>query len=134
VRARELLSQLQVESPAEAPDAEEIAATAWRTLQLPEIADLRPRLVPELPIYAWLKPGSQGPALAGRIDAAAIDDGRPAVILDWKSDVAPRPEDIGAHAAQLRHYLLATGASRGAIVYMTTGAVHWLERESFAPP
>ena len=126
-RARELLSQLHLEGPADAPDADEIGATAWRTLQLPEIATLRPRLVAELPVYEWLKPGPQGPALAGRIDAAEIDDGGPQVILDWKSDVAPRPEDIGAHAAQLQDYLRATGAPRGVLVYMTPGLVHWLE-------
>ncbi|MFM9848925.1 MAG: UvrD-helicase domain-containing protein [Hyphomicrobiaceae bacterium] len=126
-RARELLFQLRLESPANAPEADEIGATAWRTLQLPEIAALRSRLVAELPVYAWLKPGPQGPALAGRIDAAAIGDSRPEVIVDWKSDVAPRAEDIAAHAAQLQDYLRATGAPRGALVYMTTGSVRWLD-------
>jgi CRISPR-associated exonuclease Cas4 len=126
-RARELQSQLRLESLADVPDADEIAATAWRTLQLPEIAALRPRLSAELPVHAWLKPGPEGPALAGRIDAAAIDDGRPQVIVDWKSDVAPRPDDIAAHAAQLQGYLQATGAPRGALVYMTTGSVRWLD-------
>jgi hypothetical protein len=51
-RVRELLAELVV-APADGyalPDAEEIAATAWRTLQLPEIAALRTRLVPEWPV------------------------------------------------------------------------------------
>jgi ATP-dependent exoDNAse (exonuclease V) beta subunit len=129
-RARELLSQLRLESPADAPDPEEIGATAWRTLQLSEIAALRPGLVAELPVYTWLKPGPQGPALAGRIDAAAIDDGRAQVIVDWKSDVAPRAEDIASHAAQLQDYLRATGAPRGVLVHMTTGSVYWLDVQS----
>jgi CRISPR-associated exonuclease Cas4 len=130
VRARELLAQIQAQGgDDDLPDPEEIATTAWRTLQLPEISALRPRLVPELPVYAWLKPGPQGPALAGRIDAAAIDGGQPQVIVDWKSDVAPRSEDVGTHAAQLQDYLRATGAPRGALVYMTTGVVHWVETE-----
>lgn len=126
-RARELLSQLRLERLADAPDPEETASTTWRTLQLPDIVALRPRLVAELPAYAWLRAGPQGPALAGRMDAAAVQDNRPQVILDWKSDVAPRPEDIDAHAAQLQDYLRATGAPRGALVYMTTGLVHWLD-------
>ena len=101
-RARKLLAQLRLESSADGPDADEIGATAWRTMQLPEIAAPRPRLVAELPVYAWLKPGPQGPALAGRIDAAAIENGRLQAIVDWKSDVAPGPKDIGAHTVQLQ--------------------------------
>ena len=104
-----------------------MAATAWRTLQLPDIVALRPRLIVELPVYAWLKPTCNGPAIAGRIDAAAVDNGRPQVILDWKSDVAPQPKDIAAHAVQLQDYLRATGTPRGALVYMTTGSVHWFD-------
>jgi hypothetical protein len=64
-RARKLLAQLDLESTAASPDVDEIGATAWRTLQLPEIAALRPRLVAELPVYAWLKPGPQGPDRCG---------------------------------------------------------------------
>lgn len=30
------------------------------------------------------------------------------------------------YASQLGDYLRATGASRGALVYMTIGAVHWV--------
>ena len=37
------------------PDADEIAAVAWRTLQLPDIAALRERLVAEWPVYALLE-------------------------------------------------------------------------------
>ena len=47
-RARELVAELVLD-PDDGdvlPDAEEIAATAWRTLQLPEIAALRERLTP----------------------------------------------------------------------------------------
>jgi len=126
-RARKLLAQLGLENTADSPDADEIGATAWRTLQLPEIAALRPRLVAELPVYAWLKPGPQGPALAGRIDAAAIENGRLQAIVDWKSDVAPGPKDVGAHTVQLQDYLRATGTPRGALVYMTTGSVLWFD-------
>jgi hypothetical protein len=53
-RARTLLAELVLD-PAEGealPDCDEIAATAWRTLQLPDIVTLRARLAPEWPIYA----------------------------------------------------------------------------------
>ena len=47
-RARELVAELVLD-PDDGdglPDADEIAATAWRTLQLPDIAALRERLTP----------------------------------------------------------------------------------------
>ncbi len=65
-------------------------------------------------------------ALAGRIDAIALHEGQPSVVLDWKSDVAPSEQDIREHARQLKDYLNATGGSRGALVYMTPGLVRWV--------
>ncbi|WP_352784994.1 3'-5' exonuclease [Mesorhizobium sp. M0244] len=68
-RARELIAELVIDREDEAglPEPDEIASTAWRTLDLPEIAALRPRLVPEWPIYALLADASEPTALAGRI-------------------------------------------------------------------
>lgn len=86
------------EDEVDLPEAEEIASTAWRTLHLPEIAALRPGLVPEWPIYALLADASEPTALAGRIDAVALDEGRASVVLDWKSDIAPTEEDMRIHA------------------------------------
>jgi ATP-dependent exoDNAse (exonuclease V) beta subunit len=128
-RARELIAELVADREDEAglPEAEEIASTAWRTLHLPEIAALRPGLVPEWPIYAVLADANEPTALAGRIDAVALDEGRASVVLDWKSDVAPTEEDMRIHAGQLEDYLRTTGASRGALVYMTLGTVRWVE-------
>ena len=42
-----------------------------RTLQLPDIAALRERLIAERPVYALLEGCSNCSALAGRIDAVA---------------------------------------------------------------
>jgi ATP-dependent exoDNAse (exonuclease V) beta subunit len=127
-RARELLAELVLD-PAEGgtiPDAGEIAAVAWRTLELPDIAALRARLVPEWPIYALLT-GHPGPgALAGRIDAIAYSGNRAEVVVDWKSDIRPSEADVRAHAGQLEDYLRATDAHRGVLVYMTTGLVRWV--------
>jgi ATP-dependent exoDNAse (exonuclease V) beta subunit len=107
------------------PDAEEIAATARRTLLLPEIAALRPRLLAEWPVYAMLA-HQQETALAGRIDAVVLEGERPSVVLDWKSDVAPTEQDIRDHTRQLLDYLAATRVPRGALVYMTPGVVRWI--------
>jgi ATP-dependent exoDNAse (exonuclease V) beta subunit len=126
-RARVLMNELVIdaENSAQLPDPE-IAATAVRTLALPEIAALRPSLVPEWPIYARLADQPKATALAGRIDAIALEDGQASVVLDWKSDVAPSEQDMREHAGQLSEYLRAAGAPRGAIVYMTPGLVRWV--------
>jgi CRISPR-associated exonuclease Cas4 len=127
-RARVLMAELVIdaESGAPLPDSDEIAATMARTLALPEIAALRPSLVPEWPIYAMLAGPPEPTALAGRIDALALQDGQPSIVLDWKSDVAPTEQDMRDHAGQLSEYLRAAGTPRGAIVYMTLGLVRWV--------
>jgi ATP-dependent exoDNAse (exonuclease V) beta subunit len=109
------------------PDAREIASTVLKTFQIPDIAALRPHLVAELPVYAMVENGAARSALAGRIDAMAVEDGKPLVVVDWKSDVAPAEQDVRDHAAQLGDYLAATGAPRGMLVYMSTGVVHWVD-------
>ncbi len=108
------------------PNADEMAATAWRTLQLPDIATLRGRLTTEWPVYALLKWRSNLSALAARIDALAYAGYRAEVIVDWKSDVDPSDADIRLHAGKLEDYLRPTGAPRGALVYMTPGFVRWV--------
>ena len=135
-RARELVAELVLypDNGDVLPDAEEIAATAWRTFQLPEIAALRERLTPEWPVYTLLEDSAKPRALAGRIDAIAYAGDRAEVVVDWKSDVDPSDADICVHASQLEDYLRATGAPRGALVYMTPGLVRWVagrdERQS----
>ena len=97
-------------------------------MQLPDIAALRERLTPEWPVYALVEDSSKPRALAGRIDAIAYGGGRAEVVVDWKSDVDPSDADIRLHSGQLEDYLRATGAPRGALVYMTPGLVRWVAR------
>ena len=127
-RARVLMNELAIDSEngTPLPDPDEIAMTAVRTLALPEIAALRPNLVPEWPIYAMLEDELEPTALAGRIDAIALEGGQRSVVVDWKSDVAPSEQDMREHARQLSDYLTAIGASRGALVYMTSGTIRWV--------
>jgi len=127
-----LMEEVLVLDPAEGgvlPDADEIAATTWRTLQLADIAALRARLVPEWPIYTLLEDRPSPSALAGRIDAIAYDGDRAEVVVDWKSDIDPAETDMRLHAGQLEDYLRATGTLRGALVYMTPGLVRWVFRD-----
>jgi hypothetical protein len=125
-RAAELLAQLMAESEdgAMPPEPDELGATAWRTLRLPEIEALRPSLRAECALW-----GSSDvrTLLSGRADAVALTDGAVAAVLDWKSDVNPTAETIAAHSGQVRTYMRALACSRGALVYMTSGKIMWLE-------
>ncbi|WP_027053666.1 UvrD-helicase domain-containing protein [Mesorhizobium erdmanii] len=129
-RASELLGQLQTlvddEAEAAGPDPVEMAATALRTLGLPELTPFVSRLVPEIPLWAASPPRF----LAGRADAVVMEGDRIALVVDWKSDVNPDAAAQGAHAAQLRDYLVVTGAERGAVVYMSSGHLVWIEPRS----
>jgi hypothetical protein len=107
---------------------DEIAATALRALRLPGIAELRATLVPELTLFGSTAEGNIETVLSGRADAIAFGDGTASVVVDWKSDVAPSTEDIQLHAGQLRDYLASANAPRGALVYMTSGTVYWVDR------
>jgi len=122
-RAAELLDQLAAQQGISAgalPDPTECVQTALRTLALPEVAALRPHLIPELPVYGR---GPDGVCVAGRMDAATVHEGRVQVVIDWKSDVAPGPVERSDHAGQLADYLALTNADRGLIIYMSRGEV-----------
>jgi len=132
-RARELAAQLLApgETDESLEDVAELAQTVLRTLALPDVADLRPRLRAELPIYALIGPAGETQPMAGRVDAAVRAENGPfEVIIDWKSDIAPGPQQLADHVDQLRLYLEATGAPRGALVYMSLGRVRWVEPAS----
>lgn len=126
-RAAELIGMLGLPpcaDPARGPAAVEIAASVARTLALPEVAALRPALVPEYTLYAATAWDDQEEATAGIADAIAFgDDGRPQVVIDWKSDVDPAPQTVEHYRAQVRQYLAMSGARRGLIVMVTSGRV-----------
>ena len=121
-RASDLMATC--ESDAAGCDPAELAATVRRTLALPDIAALWPRLVPELPVHAAIEDAEGDQIVSGVADAVALAaDGTISAVVDWKSDVAPKPETIAGYERQVRTYLQATGAASGLIVFMTTGTV-----------
>jgi CRISPR-associated exonuclease Cas4 len=124
-RADVLLSQLVsgVDNERPCPEPTEMAETALRALALPEIAALKPFLVPEMAIWA----ARNGYLVAGRADALAIRDDKINVAIDWKSDINPTASVRAAYTGQLRDYLEATGAGRGALVFLSLGEVVWVE-------
>jgi exodeoxyribonuclease-5 len=126
-RATELIGDLGKEVATNAVDGlapAEIAGCILRTLALPEIAVLRPTLVPELPVFSSEVIDGIEIATAGIADATSYgEEGRPKVVVDWKSDVAPNPNVVDHYRDQVRDYLASTGAERGLIVFVTTGTV-----------
>ena len=128
-RAAELSRRLDFDA-----DAGELASTALRTAALPELASGRDAIVTEVPIYGQIGAGAALRYIAGRADAVRYRDGQAETVFDWKSDVAPRPVDREAYARQLAQYAHVLGAARGAVVYMSTGEIQWVEAQPGAPP
>ena len=126
-RAESLIRVLRrpvADDPAQGLAPVELAGCVIRALSLPEVADLRPRLVPEVPVYSADSAGAEERVTTGVADAVAFGvDGAPEVVIDWKSDVAPAPETLQHYRSQVRAYLDATEAERGLVVMMTDGAV-----------
>jgi ATP-dependent exoDNAse (exonuclease V) beta subunit len=124
-RAQDLLLQLQAETDGrqQLPDPVEMARCALRALTLPDIAALRSFLVPEVPVWT----AGEGYLVAGRADALAVRGERIEVAIDWKSDVNPSAATRNAYGGQLRDYVVATGAERGLIVFLTLGEMTWIE-------
>ena len=137
-RATELLAQLGVpdaEDAAAGPSSGEMASTVQRSLQLPEVAALRPRLLAEFRVYAGVLADHGMSLTAGIADAVVTDaDGRVEVLIDWKSDVDPKPNQIENYRGQVRDYLAATGAKLGLIVFLTSNRVERVGRSSSCGP
>jgi CRISPR-associated exonuclease Cas4 len=127
-RAAELAAELRALEACEAahPDPAECAATALRARSLPEVAALWPSLQAEVPLFAT---DTDGTLVAGRADALSVVDGRIDAVVDWKSDIDPGPDERMTHAGQVTAYLRITGASRGALVYLSKSEVVWVERQ-----
>jgi ATP-dependent exoDNAse (exonuclease V) beta subunit len=131
-RAQELLKQLSRDRAVarDTPEVGELSVTVQRTLALPEIAAIRGKLIPEVSVYDLRLTEAGAMALSGRADGVVEEAGRVSVVVDWKSDISPSREDVERHAQQLKDYLAALHAPRGALVYMTSGVVHWVRGDS----
>ena len=118
-----------VDDPAEGLAPTELADCVVRALSLPEIADLRHRLIPELPVFRSDRTAAQEEATAGIVDAIAFDaEGAPEVVIDWKSDIDFSPETLEHYLDQIRVYLEMTGAKHGLIVAVTSGTIFRVAR------
>jgi ATP-dependent exoDNAse (exonuclease V) beta subunit len=127
-RAAALLQQLGEKDhpdPSQGPSSEEIGSTIRRTLRLPVVAAHRETLQPELGVFRLIeREHNLSAGTVGIIDAIGYSpEGKPLILFDWKSGVAPNVASYQHHAAQVKEYLELTGSSRGFVVYMTTGEV-----------
>ena len=131
-RAKRLIGELGCtveDDAAHGLNPEELAGCVVRALSLPEIASIRGELVAEFAVYASRAAQTGEEAIAGVADAIALDpEGRPQVVVDWKSDVDLSPETVEHYRAQVGTYLDMTGADRGLIVMMTSGRVVEIRR------
>ena len=119
-----------LDDPAEGLAPTEIAGCVHRALSLPEIAALRPGLVPEFTVYSSSECDTHEAAAVGIVDAIVFGpDGIPETLIDWKSDVDPSPETLEHYRAQVRVYLEMTGAERGLVVLVTNGIVVSVNRK-----
>lgn len=85
---------------------------------------MRPRLLPEFPVYASAWIDGQEQVTAGIADAIAPDaDRTPAAVVGRRSNAAPPPGVIEHYRGRVRAQMEMTGAKRGLIVFATTGAV-----------
>ena len=95
-----------------------------RTLALPADRGVAVGPSGRVPVYAARRYEGIETATAGTADALTLTaEGRPAVVVDWKSDVTPEAGTLDHYRAQVRAYLDMTRAERGLIGVMTTGAV-----------
>jgi len=126
-RASELLAQLGIEpvaDPKAGISTVELATTVVRTLSLPEIQKLRPRLVPEISIFGRQWTPDSEILVSGIADALAPDgQGGIDAVVDWKSDVDPSPGMIARYRKQIDDYRRHTGAKRALLIIMTSGKV-----------
>lgn len=129
-RAEELLRQLAIAPSETAKDGiapAELAETVFRTLNLPEIAELRPRLVPELAVLASRPSDDREIIVSGVADAVAYDaEGHIDTVIDWKSDVEVDAARLAAYRGQIASYREETGAKRALLVLMTPGKAIWM--------
>lgn len=109
----------------------ELAACVLRGLSLPEIAELRPRLIPELSLFGSNVNKAQEEIVAGVADALALRaDGTPEVVIDWKTDVRLRQPILDHYRSQIAAYLALAEAESGLIVLVTTGELIRIHRNS----
>lgn len=124
------IGEIPATDPAAGLSSDELASCVTRSLALPQVVALRPRLLPEFSVYASQHADSVEEVTAGVADAVALNGNAVDVIIDWKSDIDPSNEILERYIAQVSAYLEATAARAGLIVLMTSGRVIEVARKT----
>ena len=126
-RAAKLIAQLGLEDkefPSSGTSSVEIAATIARTLDIPQIASLLPKLTPEFQIYSCEKQDKQVKLTTGIADAVVLDStGRINTVIDWNADDDPDEKQVERYRQHIRDYLRAANAQKGLIVFLKTSRI-----------
>ena len=80
-----------------------------------------PLFFPEVSIYASETNNTTEQVTRGYADAIYYSDGKPDIVIDWKSDVHPDAKIIDVYKSQVKTYLTAVGANSGLLVFVTSG-------------
>lgn len=125
-RGRELIAQMIASKKEEIKDMDSriMAKEIVQTLALPQIAEIRHRLIPEVATCSSYEDDKIEGATFGIMDAAAIDEKNEIeIIVDWKSDRSPTSATIEMYKQQIKDYMKMNSAKRGLIVFMGSGKV-----------
>ena len=126
-RAEELIREFGKEPVRDAStglSAEELSGCVALALAQPPVAALRPKLLPEFPIYGSERREAEELVTSGIADAVTLaESGAIDVVVDWKSDVNPSEATLAHYREQVRTYLDITRGREGLIVLMTSGVI-----------
>jgi len=126
-RAAELIRQIGNTTTSGDLIPDEIVATVRKTLAIPEVAALRPRLVPEVVVTgSTTDSAGRETVVFGVADAVAPSEDDPSridIVVDWKSDIRPDDGRLALYRKQLRDYVSEVGAGGGLLVFMSQGRV-----------
>jgi hypothetical protein len=93
------------------------------------------RLLPEMTIFSAETDDDRTIYVGGIADAVAYQPtGVIDLVVDWKTDVSPSVQQVDLYRAQMRDYLVATGAAEGLLVFATTGQLVWVQPHFQLPP
>ena len=96
-------------------------STIMRTLDLPEIAPLRPRLMPELTVFGSTSDGTTETLVSGIADAVATDGAAEAGIANPKSKTSGKTLDLMVTPIKLPEAMAILFRYPGYIVITLTG-------------
>jgi hypothetical protein len=121
-RAGELILELADAPGASTVSSLEMARCVRHGFALPDVQAMRDRLVAECWVAASSMTEGVEDITLGIADAVVMNAaGGIDLVVDWKSDVDPSAAMVAHYRAQVAAYLRSCYATKGLIVFLTTG-------------